>query len=56
MDSCLWSRSNDLSAAVSVHPLVDPSAKGPKLISPDQEEEDQPEDGEWPPISGLPDV
>ncbi|EGU77975.1 hypothetical protein FOXB_11540 [Fusarium oxysporum f. sp. conglutinans Fo5176] len=50
------SRSNDLSAAVSVHPLVDPSAKGPKLISPDQEEEDQPEDGEWSPISGLPDV
>ncbi|KAJ4140572.1 hypothetical protein NW765_015847 [Fusarium oxysporum] len=40
------SRSNDLSAAVSVHPLVDPNAKGPKLISQDQEEEDQPDDGE----------
>ncbi|EXK29855.1 hypothetical protein FOMG_14275 [Fusarium oxysporum f. sp. melonis 26406] len=40
------SRSNDLSAAVSVHPLVDPNAKGHKLISQDQEEEDQPDDGE----------
>ncbi|KAJ9418716.1 hypothetical protein QL093DRAFT_2102729 [Fusarium oxysporum] len=38
------SRSNDLSAAVSVHPLVDPNAKGHKLISQDQEEEDQPDD------------
>ncbi|KAK2685523.1 hypothetical protein QWA68_015213 [Fusarium oxysporum] len=38
------SRSNDLSAAVSVHPLVDPNAKGPQLISPNQEEEDQPDD------------
>ncbi|EWZ96011.1 hypothetical protein FOWG_03516 [Fusarium oxysporum f. sp. lycopersici MN25] len=46
MEGKAMSRSNDLSAAVSVHPLVDPNAKGPKLISQDQEEEDQPDDGE----------
>jgi hypothetical protein len=42
-------RSKDLrtnSVAVSDGPLIDPHAKGPKLISPDQEEEDQPDDGE----------
>ncbi|KAH7240878.1 uncharacterized protein BKA55DRAFT_693123 [Fusarium redolens] len=41
-------RSKDLrtnSVAVSDGPLIDPHAKGPKLISPDQEEEDQPDDG-----------
>ncbi|TXC00205.1 hypothetical protein FocTR4_00014442 [Fusarium oxysporum f. sp. cubense] len=37
-------RSNDLSAAVSVDPLVNPNAKGPKLISPDQKDEDQSDD------------
>ncbi|EMT65769.1 hypothetical protein FOC4_g10007880 [Fusarium odoratissimum] len=40
------SQDNDLSAAVSVDPLVNPNAKGPKLISPDQKDEDQSDDGE----------
>ncbi|KAG5768839.1 hypothetical protein H9Q72_003741 [Fusarium xylarioides] len=35
------SRSSDLNSAVSVDPLVHPN---PKLISPDQEDEDQPDD------------
>ncbi|KAF5705917.1 hypothetical protein FMUND_11893 [Fusarium mundagurra] len=38
------SRSNDLSTAVSVDPLVHPDPQDSKLMSPDHEEEDQPDD------------
>ncbi|KAF4946768.1 hypothetical protein FGADI_10972 [Fusarium gaditjirri] len=40
------SRSNDLIPAVSADPVVDPNGKSPRVVNPDQEEEDQSDDGE----------